>query len=98
MRKQLLSFLGATALCMGFAGAAHAQYSLIVNSPANLQGSVTGTVDPTNTAPLWGFGDPALIVPGVTGDCQYAGGDTLAGPSYDIGDQTGKICVIHRGA
>lgn len=95
MRKQLLTLFSGAVLSLGLAGAAHAQYSLIVNQPANLAGSVSATVDPSNTG--WGFGDPQTITPGVTGFVQYAAPDTLVPLGANIGNLTGKIAICHRG-
>lgn len=95
MRKQLLTLFSGAVLSLGLAGAAHAQYSLIVNQPANLAGSVSATVDPSNTG--WGFGDPQTITPGVTGFVQYAAPDTLVPLGANIGNLSGKIAICHRG-
>ncbi len=94
MRKQLRTFLSAIALVLGVAGAAQAQYTMIVNAPASVAGGVSGLVNPADG---WGFGDPQTIQP-VTGFCQWASPDTLAGPTGDVGNMQGKIGVCRRGS
>ena len=97
MRKLLLTFTGAASLWLGLAGGAQAQYSLIVNAPADVAGGVLPLGKPTTTAPLWGIGSPDDYHSLVTGVCQYVSPDTLAFNPPAAGSLTGKIAVVHRG-
>ena len=83
------------ALCLLWAGLAHAQFSLTVLQPAAEAGVVPNTVPPDAT---WGFGDPNVLPP-VTGICQWATPDTLATTSdiTTLGNLTGKVAVVQRG-
>ena len=91
MKKHVRTFFAAAALC--FVGiAAQAQYSLRIIQPANVAGTVTGTVKPED---IWGAGPADDITP-VTGFAQWCNPDTL-GITANVGVLTGKVAVVRRG-